>query len=277
MRLGLLVGLLAACGPHKRPSEPVSPNADKLRFRAAPGEEPRDKVSLQLEAELGRGGAASKHVTLGFDFTMEQKIEAVGQDGAVQVYARPVDVVGKGGIGIDQKAIDEFALRIDELRINFRRTARGEISNLAVTGIRPPMEEYIARGIVNGVFNAGRGSLFPEEPVEPGATWRVKALVPTPFGFQGEVNYTYTISRKMGNAVLILGEGSLEGKGKQGGMTRQLSGKSTTEFRFETENGKMIHSTVDTQYRVDDLVPPSMPAPAPTKMRVRVESGIPER
>jgi hypothetical protein len=255
MRLRLGLPLLLAvtylgCG-HKKPPPPVAPTTppppagDTLRLKPSSGDTPHGKVRLLIEQEA----AGKKRVVLNFDFLDEEKIESVSQDGVATVATRLADAVGKTSSGATEKMVDDFALALDELKGNFRRSNRGEIVGVTVGGVRTPLDENTARAILNAMYSAQRGAILPEGPVAPGATWKVETGLPPSSGFSGLVRYEYTFARKGGGVAVITCNGTVEGK--SAGDAKKMVAKSVAEYRLEMETGVMQGSMVDTDTTVE--------------------------
>ena len=256
--------VMAGCA-HKKPppppppAPPPPPTGDKLRISTHAGDEPHAKVKLAIVQDVGK-----KHLELSFDFVDEEKVTAVDAEGTASVTARLVDAVGTASSGANQQMIDDFALALDELKIQFKRTARGEIAGVMLSGVRPPLEEGTARSIVNAIYSAQRGAITPEPPMDVGQSWTVTAALPPSTGFTGQVSYTYKYERKGGGVAVITGAGKLEGKAASGGKT--MTGKSTAEYRLEL-SGRLIGSIVETDTDVD--APPSV-----VKQHIRAEWAL---
>lgn len=219
-----------------------------MRFKAKAGDETHSKVKLTIEQETAaaQGGksGASKPVVLTFTFGEEEKIDAVADDGAMLVTARIVDAVGQGSAGTNQDTVDQMALAFDELKIQFKRQARGEIVSLGLSGLRKPLTESTARQVLNAIYGAQRGQILPEDHVDVGGNWKTTMPIPSSAGFDGEVHYDYTYARKNGSVAVILCEGRFEGK-RAGAVAQKLSGKSSAEYKFDVAAGKLLGSTVD--------------------------------
>ena len=240
--------------PPPPPAPPPPPTGDKLRITAHAGEEPHAKVKLAIVQDVGK-----KHLELSFDFVDEEKVMAVDPEGTASFTARLVDAVGTAASGAPQQMVDDFALALDELKIQFKRSARGEIAGVMLSGVRPPLEEGTARSIVNAMYSAQRGAITPEPPMDVGQTWTVTTALPPSTGFTGQVSYTYKYERKGGSVAVITGSGKLDGKA----TGKTMTGKSTAEYRLET-GGRLIGSVVETDTDVEA-------APSSVKQHVRAE------
>lgn len=262
MRASRLVGILlivVGCAhkkpppPPPAPPPPPPPKGDTLRWKAKPGDTMHNKAKVVIEQEIAPGDKKSKPSTLSisFSFGEEEKVEAVAPDGSQLVIARLTDAVGEAQAGGNQKSIDDMALAFDELKIQFKRQARGEVVALALSGLRRPLDEQTARQVLNALFGAQRGEIFPETPVDVGGTWKVNIPVPETTGFQGEVHYDYNYARQEAGVAVINAEGRFEGSKKNGANESRTSGKSSTEYRFDVKAGHLVASTVDQTTQVE--------------------------
>src|SRR5258706_12073560 len=141
---------LAACA-HKKPPppppEPPKPVGDTLRFKAKAGEEPKAKVAMLIDQEMTSttgGKSGTKKIILNFSFIEEEKVDSVAPDGAAQISARLVDVTGAATTGASQEMVDNFALALDDLKISFRRSPRGEVAAITVSGVHKPLDDSTA-------------------------------------------------------------------------------------------------------------------------------------
>jgi hypothetical protein len=164
--------------------------------------------------------------------------------GAALVSARLADISGRAVQGADQKAVDQVALALDELKIQFKRTARAETANLSIIGVRPPLEEKVARSVVQAVYSAGRGPILPDHPVQPAGTWRAEMPLAMALGFEGNVAYDYTYAKRDGQVAVINAEGKVDGRSTSG-PPKTLQGTSSAEFRFDLTAGRIVGATVD--------------------------------
>jgi hypothetical protein len=261
MRASRLVAvlLLSACAhkppppPPPAPPPPPPPKGDTLRFKAKPGDGTRNKAHVVIEQEITPADKKVKPtlLSIGFNFGEEEKVDAAAPDGSQLVVVRIVDAVGEAQAPAAQKIVDDMALAFDELRIQFKRQARGDITALGLSGLRKPLDEATARQVLNAMFGAQRGSLFPDGPVDTGGTWKVTIPIPEMTGLAGEVHYDYTYARKESGVAVIGAEGRFEGTKKNGASESHSVGKSTTEYRFDVAGGRMLASSVDQVTEVD--------------------------
>jgi hypothetical protein len=253
----LLIAAAAGCAhkppppPPAPPPPPPPPKGDTLRFKAKPGDGVRNKASVLIEQEVAPPDKRAKPttVTIKFSFGEEESVDAVAPDGSQLVTARLVDAVGDSPS--NQKGADDMALAFDELKIQFKRQARGDVMALGLSGLRKPLDDGTARQVLNALFGAQRGALFPETPVDVGGTWKTSIPIPESLGLAGEVHYDYTYARKEGGVAVIGAEGRWEGTKKSGAVESHAAGKSTTEYRFDVAAGRMISSSVDQMTQVE--------------------------
>jgi hypothetical protein len=252
MRRGLIVGaalLFLACAhkpppPAPPPAPPPPPKGDLLRFDAQRGDQAKRKVKLTIESESaaaqGSAHGASKPIVLQFSFGEEEKVVDVSADGSALIDARLVDAVGQASEGANQKLVDDMALAFDELKVQLKRTPRGEIASLGLFGLRAPLEEPTARQVLNALYGAQRGPLLPEQPVAVGATWKTSVPLAASTGYTGAVQYQYTYAHQDAGIAAITCDGRLDAKRAQGTVAGRLTGKSTAEYRFDVAAGGFV-------------------------------------
>jgi hypothetical protein len=284
MKRGNLVAacaiLMMACA-HKPPPPPPQapppppPKGDLLRFKAKPGDESKSRVKLTIEQEQaaaqGDKRGTSKPVTLTFSFGEEEKVDSVAPDGSMILSARIVDAVGEGSAGTSQQMVDDMALAFDELKIQFKRQERGEVMAIAMSGLRRPLDESTARAVLNAIYGAQRGPLFPEEHVDVGGTWKTTMPIPSTAGFEGEVHYDYTYARRGAGVAVIGCEGRFDGKRPQGAAMQKLSGKSSAEYRFEVAAGRLVGSSVDQMTQAEGAIAGQQTLQLGVRQHIRVE------
>jgi hypothetical protein len=283
MRRGLPVValLMMACAhappppPPAPPPPPPPPQGDVLRFKAKPGDEAKRKIKLTIEQEQaaaqGDKRGATKPVTLTFTFGEEEKIDSVAPDGSMIISSRLVDAVGQGSGGTNQPIVDDMALAFDELKIQFKRQARGDVVAIALSGLRKPLDESLARAVLNAIYGAQRGPLLPEGPVDVGAAWKTTMPIPSTAGFDGQVHYDYTYARKAGGISVISCEGRFEGKRPQGAAMQKLSGTSSSEYRFDLAAGHLVGSNVDQMTQVEGAIAGQQTLQLGVRQHIRVE------
>jgi hypothetical protein len=273
--------LMMACA-HKPPPPPPAPpppapppKGDVLRFQGKTGDEAKSKVKLTIEQEQaaaqGDKRGASKPVTLTFSFGEEEKIDSVAPDGSMIISSRLVDAVGQGSPGTSQQTVDDMALAFDELKIQFKRQERGEIIAISMSGLRKPLDESIARAVLNAIYGAQRGPMFPEGHVDVGGTWKTTMPIPSTAGFEGEVRYDYTYARKAGGVSVIGCEGRFEGKRPQGAAMQKVSGTSSSEYRFDLAAGHLVGSNVDLMTQVEGAIAGQQTLQLGVRQHIRVE------
>jgi hypothetical protein len=288
MRRGLFVVagalLMMACAhkppppPPPAPAPPPPPKGDLLRFKAKPGDEARSKVKLTIEQEQaaaqGDKRGASKPVTLSFSFGEEEKVDSVAADGSMIISSRLVDAVGQGSAGTSQQTVDDMALAFDELKIQFKRQTRGEIVAIAMSGLRKPLDESIARAVLNALYGAQRGPLFPEGHIDVGGSWKTTLPIPSSAGFDGDVHYDYTYARKAGASAVISCEGRFEGKRPQGAAMQKVSGTSSAEYRFDIGAGHLLGSNVDQMTQVEGAIGGQQALQLGVRQHIRIEWSL---
>jgi hypothetical protein len=278
-RLAVAVLLFSGCAhkpppPPPAPPPPPPPKGDTLRLKYQNGEDRISKVKLAIEQDVsGSQGnkSASRKLALTFDFVEESKVESLAPDGTAQITARLADAVGSAASGADQKMVDDFALALDELKISFKRSPRGEIVALLLGGLRPPLEEGTARAMLNAMYSSQRGPILPEAPTDVGGTWKVDTALPPSTGFTGLISYNYTYARKGGGVAVVSCVGTIDGKGGPGTGTRKMTGKSVSEYRLEVESGRLLSSSVDSDVQIDQNIPGQQTISSGVKQHVHAE------
>jgi hypothetical protein len=271
----LLLGGLIGCAhkPPPAPPPPPPPPGDTLRLKHTPGDKPQSKVSLLIDQEQSgppqKGGGARK-IVLNFTFAEEESVEAVDPDGTAQISARLADAVGNADSGADAKMVDDFALALDELKISFRRSPRGEVAAITMSGVRKPLDESTARSILNSLYGATRGAILPEGPVHVNDTWKVPMQVSMPGGTIGDANYSYTYAKNEGGVATIVAEGTLETKGGADAKKR-MTGKTTSEYHLDVAGGKMKATSVDVTTLIEDL---SVAPTRSVRLRIKLDSTV---
>jgi hypothetical protein len=286
MTRGIVVAaalFMVACAHKPPPAPPAAPpppppKGDLLRFKAKAGDDSRSKVKLTIEQEQaaaqGDKRGASKPVTLSFSFGEEEKVDSVAADGSMLISARLVDAVGQGSAGTSQQMVDDMALAFDELKIQFKRQERGDVVAIAMSGLRKPLDESLARAVLNAIYGAQRGPLFPEGHIDVGGTWKTTMPIPSTAGFEGEVHYDYTYARRADGIAVLGCEGRYEGKRPQGAAMQKLSGKSSAEFRFDVAAGKLVASSVDQLTQVEGAIAGQQTLQLGVRQHIRVEWAL---
>jgi hypothetical protein len=262
--LVLAIGISGLVGcAHKPPPPPPkvepspAPKGDLLRFKANPGDMPKAQVSLLIEVEvMAKNGdtKGGKKQVLTFTLSEEEKVDAVAPDGTAQVSSRLVDAVGTAGAGATQEQVDQFALALDELKVQFRRSPRGDISSITVSGVRLPLDDRNARQILNAIYAGGRGPILPEEFVDVGGTWTNTTSIPTPFSTSAEAVYSYKYASKDNGIATITCEGSLDSSKAAGTATKKMTGKSSGEYKLDVAKGRLLSLSSDATQLIEDIV-----------------------
>jgi hypothetical protein len=261
--------------PPKNPEPSPAPKGDLLRFKANAGDEPKAKVSLLIEQEMTAANGAksgTRKVILSFTLLEEEKVDAVAPDGTAQITSRLVDVSGTAGQGATQTQVDDFALALDELKIQFRRSPRGDVSSITVSGVRNPVDDKTARTVLNSIFAGGRGPILPEEFVDVGGTWNNTTQVPTPFGASAEATYVYKYVSRDNGVATITCDGALDSSKSGSNASKRMSGKNTAEYKFSVAAGKLTGLSSDATITIQDVVQGSQQAAGNSiKGRVKTE------
>jgi hypothetical protein len=273
----LLVVQGGGCAHAPPASQPARPAGDTLlRCKGSAGDTVDGRGRLVIESDLvGGQKGGSHHVQLTFDFGGTEKILALASDGTASVSAQLSDVIGRVGPGGNQAAVDQFALVLDEVKITFSRTPRCETSALVLKGVRPPLDEQSARAMLNALFSAQRGPLFPEDATQAGGTWKSETVLPASTGFAGLVSYAYALDRKEGKVAVITGTGKIDGTGGSARLPRHMRGQSQSTYDFDIVNGRFAKSVVDATVQVEQTTgaddSPEPPPAVEIKQHVHAE------
>lgn len=269
--------LLVACGgtktTTKKPKEDPKPEpakqvGEQLRFKAKQNDRLNAKVALTMEFDVmvKQGKKTTpKKISLSFNLASEEKIDSVDNLGNMALTARLADAIGKAQ-GMDAKTVDDFALAIDELKINLTRTPRGDITSVGINGVRAPLDDRVARAIVNALYSASRGPLLPEDAVDVNGTWKSELQVPLGPNAIGNAVYNYTFAKKDGAIAVLSSTGSVTG---EAGPGKKVTGTITSEYKLDSVQGKLTTYSTDINSTVEDA---SAPADARTSgQRIKVE------
>lgn len=269
---------LFACGgtktSTKKPKEDPKPEPTKqaageqLRFKAKQGDRLNAKVALTMEFDVmvKQGKKTTpKKISLSFNLASEEKVDSVDNLGNMALTARLADAIGKAQ-GMDAKTVDDFALAIDELKINLTRTPRGDITSVGINGVRAPLDDRVARAIVNALYSASRGPLLPEDAIDVNGTWKSELQVPLGPNAIGNAVYNYTFAKKDGAVAVLSSTGSVTG---EAGPGKKVTGTITSEYKLDSVQGKLTAYSTDINSSVEDA---SAPADARTSgQRIKVE------
>ncbi len=274
LALAACAALLVACaGPKKTvkkeepPPPPPKPAGEQLRFKAKVGDKlvAKTKLLIEFDTQIKQGKKmVPKHVVLEFDLASEEKIDSVDGAGNLQITARLADAFGKAQ-GLDAKTVDDFALAIDELKVSLTRTPRGDITSVGINGVRPPLDDRVARSIVNALYSASRGPVLAEDAVDANATWKSELDVPLGPNAIGKAIYTYTFAKKDGAVATISSAGTVTGEAAPG---KKVSGKITSEYKLDTAQGKLTAYSTDITSQIDDASAPSDQKPGQQRIKV---------
>jgi hypothetical protein len=245
---------LAACPPKPPPKveepKPPPPTGDLLRIKSTAGENTQAKVKLLIEQEAPNPKAKGKLLQIGFtlEATTEEKVEMGGGD-AAQISVRFADATGTAKAGVKGDQIDKFALALDELNVVFKRSTRGEVTEVKLHGLKAPLDEQTAKEIINVLYWTRRGAVFAEGPIDLGKSWQLTG--PLPNNILGGVVYNYTYAKKEGTKVTVTGDGTIDGKLNAKSEIQKVGGKNISEIVFDLVSGRLFSSTVDEEMRVE--------------------------
>ena len=261
----LAVACLAACGGSVKNPPDVRPSGGP-RMRQHAGDE-RSPVRLVLEVDPRR--QASSPATLHtFTLSVEERVTAP-EDGVASVSARLVDVAGASG---DPQLSDRLALALDDLKISFRRTDRGDIQALKVEGAHAPLDEGTARAVVMTLFGAGRGPHLPEKNVLAQDDWTIEADTEI-LGVVTHMRHFYTLVVSKPDELQLRTKGHMEGITSLGNVRRSVNGDTFAEETLDPSRGVIVSGEYEWTQQVDDD-PADRDTPGVGKIHVRVERGL---
>ncbi len=226
----------------------------------------RSPARLVLEVDLRKKpvGPATLHT---FNLSIEEKVNSIEQ-GSALVSARLVDVVGASG---EPQLSDQLALALDDLKISFRRTDRGEILDLKIEGVRRPLDEPTVLAIVTTLFGAARGPCLPESEVALQDDWTVEADAEV-VGVTTHQRHFYTLIGQQGSERQIREKGHIEGVGTNGRVRRTVSGETFSNETVNLQKGLVLSAEYEWSAHVEDE-PGDSEKPGVGRTRVRVERG----
>lgn len=252
------------------PPPPPKAAGETLRYKGKAGDKLNAKAKLLIEFDLTAPASkgkkpVTKHVVLTFDLNSEEKIDSVDSAGNLTIAARLADAVASKAEGFDVKTVDDFSLALDELKINLVRTPRGDITSVGINGVRAPLDDRVARSVVNALYSASRGAVLPEDGVDVNATWKTDMQVPLGPNAIGQAVYTYTFAKKEGTAVTITSTGTVTGEAAPG---KKVNGKITSEYKLDNASGKLASYSSDITSQIDDASAPTGEKPGQQRIKV---------
>lgn len=268
LRRSVWVWLLAGCVGRLPPPPPPPARisaGDLLRFRYLPDEVRSYKVRLYIEQETDR---SPKKLALRLDFSVEERVITQSAE-ATNLEARFTDAICSITSGGNQALADQYALAVDELKILLQRSSRGEVISPQVSAVRSPLDESTAKALVNAVFAAQRGPLFPDSPVELAGSWKIENQLIPASGYTGSITYQFTYARRSDGVAYVQCTGATSGRRASG---ERLIGKSTSEYRLLVETGQLVGMSDDSEIQV------GKPGNAPElRQRIRVQISTPPK
>jgi hypothetical protein len=280
---GLILLIFAFLGCAHNPPPPTAqttsskpPKGDLIRLKPATGDQPSAKATLDIEQESAGPGSsksgALRKLTLNFTLVEEEKVETVTPDGTAQISARLADVDGQASTGVPQSQVNEMAMALDELKVQFRRSPRGEVAAVTLSGLRSPLDEKTARLIVSAFYSGNRGPILPPDSVEVGGTWKEQTNVPTTFGV-ADATYLYKYVAKDNGVAVITGEGAFESKAGGGATPKRMIGKINAEYKVDLATGRIVAVSDEVSTQVEDTIPAQSNASA-VRTRVKVRWAL---
>lgn len=246
-----LVMALAACGPKPRPVPgpvtnvpPPPPPGDVFRLSAKVGDSGQGKVTVRVESD--QPGPKGKRVRVVRTYIMleQHSITAVDADGTQQVSARLLDVEGKSENPKEQRELDALSRALSEVKIGFKRTPLGEVTDLTADPINKPLDPSTAQIVARSIYGAGRGVLFAEERQQVGQTWKKLSEVPLPNNAgSNKLDVDYHYDKKEGTVATVTFTG--KSTGQAGEM--KLSGELTGTLLLDLKTGSFVSQLMDTK------------------------------
>ena len=256
---------LAGCPHAAQPAHPANaPRGPRIRLAER---EDRAPARLVVEVDPRRKpvGPATLHA---FTFTIEEKV-APPEEGRALVNVRFIEVVGQSG---EPQLSDQMALAMDDLKISFSRGARGDVRDLRIDGMRPPLDAPLVHAIVFTMFAAGRGPQLPDKPVGPLDDWTVEADTEI-VGLTAHQRYFYTLVAEQGAVLEIREKGHVEGIATINGARRKLDGDTFSDESIDIERGSVASGEYEWTAFIDDESPSAQETPGTGHVRVRAERG----
>jgi hypothetical protein len=266
LAVGIGIGIgLAVCGCANRTGGSGETGTVGPRLRHAVGET-RTPARLVVEVDNRRKpvGPATLHT---FNLVLEERIDSV-DGGEASVQARMLEAVGASG---EPQLSDKLALALDELKVSFRRTTRGEVRDLKIDGLRAPLDENTARAIVSTLFGAGRGPCLPDRNAALQDDWTVETDDDV-VGLTAHLRHFYTLLEKRTDAVRVRAKGRVEAIGSLGSTRRHLEGETFSDEILDLRRGIVLSGEYEWSVTVDDDPPGDLPGAGRTK--IRAERGL---
>ena len=246
-----LVLALGACGPKPAPvtgtiknTPPLPPPGDQFRLAAKVGDKGEGKVSIRVETDQPAPKGKRAHQVRTYLMTEQHSVSGVDPDGTQQVSGRLLDVEAKGENPKEQRELDALARALSEMKISFRRSALGEVTDLTAEPYNKPLDPSTAQIVARSIYGAGRGVLFAEQRQQVGQTWKKLSEVPLP-GNAGanKLDLDYTYAKKEGTVATV----SFTGKSAGQAGDIKLAGELTGELQVDLIAGTFLKQTVDTK------------------------------
>lgn len=260
----LIVGLVG-CGPKPKPlppppppPPPPKPVGDLLRLSGQKGQSEQGKVKLDFENTSLSPNPKKPPRKWSYSFTLTAKhtYSDVDADGTQHVQVELLDVEAHSDnpktAPLDPGVLAQI---MQEAKITFDRSARGEVSKLEVEGGNKPGDRAnygpsITRIVVGSIYGAGRGYVFPERRVEVNNDWVVNTELPIPNGGKNTVELSYHYEAKDGNLATITFDGKTNGSvEKEDAPDKKtlLTGTRKGTLKFDVGSGTLVSQVVDTE------------------------------
>jgi hypothetical protein len=260
----LLLGLGAGCPANTNGARRAdAPRGPRMRFVDAEERAPA-RLVLEIDPRRRPVGPATLHT---FTMSVEEKIRAEGDSAHVE--ARLIEVVGASG---EPQLSDQLALAMDELKISFRRNARGEVSDVKLEALRPPLDEPTAHAIISAVFYAHRGPRLPDKPVGLQDDWTVESDLEV-VGLTAHQRHFYTLTGEGETTLDLREKGHVEGIATINGSRRKIVADTFSQETIDLHRGVVVSGEYEWTSQVDEEPPPAQDLPGIGRTKIRVERG----
>ena len=238
----------------------------RLRLRAGSERSPAHLV-LEMDSRVHPVGPSTLHT---FRFTMEEKTDPPSH-GRALVHARFIEVEGASG---QPQLSDQLALAMDDLRLSFLLSERGEASELKIEGMRAPLDEPTVRAIAFTLFGVGRGPRLPERAREAQDDYQVETDIDI-LSVAVHQRHFFTFINKAGAAVTVREKGHAEGiTTTPSGTRRKIDGDTFGEETFDVDRGAIVSGEYEWTVVIDDDPPAGRETPGVGRTHVRAERGL---
>jgi hypothetical protein len=256
--------LMGGCPGETQVHRARAPRGPRLRLVETVERTPA-KMLMEIDPRRHPEGPATLHT---FTFTLEEKVGAP-VDGRAPVLVRFHEVVGSSG---EPDLSNQYALALDELKLNFWRDTRGAASELKIEGLRAPLDTTTAKAIAFTLLGIGHGARMPERAVSPLDDWTIEADTEL-VGLTAHERYFYTLVAENGPVLQIREKGHVEGIATLAGARRKLDGDTFSLESIDIDRGVVAGGEYEWTSMVQEE-PAGMNEPEGLgRLRLRFERG----